>query len=294
MLHARAWTSTLLCFAAAAMAQTTPPPAFEVASIKPTQEKAPPNSNFPLGPGDAYTPNGGHFSASNFPLFTYISFAYKLMPEQAQRFAAQMPSWAMTERFDIQARAQGTPGKNEMRLLMRALLAERCKLAVHEEEQQVPVAALMPSKPGKLGPQIQPHPAGTPCPKDAPPGRASEDQRFPLLCGGLLEMQPSAPGRLRFGARDVTLAFLAKSLSTGNSSGRPMIDATGLTGTFDFNLEWAADIKGPPGAGADTPSDPTGPTFEAALRDQLGLKLVSQKGSLTVLVLDHLERPSAN
>jgi uncharacterized protein (TIGR03435 family) len=73
-----------------------------------------------------------------------------------------------------------------------------------------------------------------------------------------------------------------------------MLDRTGLGGTFDFNLEWTPEIRGPVKPSVDAQLDHSGPTFEEALREQLGLKLESQKGSLSVFVLDHVERPSGN
>src|SRR5580692_5770822 len=89
-----------------------------------------PYSNFPLGPGDVYVQNGGLFSANNLPLVTYIFFAYKFIGNQAQYLLPQLPEWTKSEQFDIQARAAGNPGKDQMRLMMRALLADRFKLAV--------------------------------------------------------------------------------------------------------------------------------------------------------------------
>jgi uncharacterized protein (TIGR03435 family) len=288
--------SVSLCavFAAPLMAQPTQQPAFDVASVKPGRSSGQSASNFPLGPGDAYTPNGGYFSATNLPLITYVAFAYKLMGNQVQILLDHSPGWVTTEPFDIQARVEGNPGKDQMRLLMRSLLADRFKLSIHEEARQVSVAALVVAKEGKLGPQIRPHPADSPCPKDAAPSVTSSDTRFPLLCGGIVQMQASVPGRLRFGARNVTLDFIAKSLSAGTSSGLPMVDRTGLGGTFDFNLEWTPEIRGPVKPSVDAQLDHSGPTFEEALREQLGLKLESQKGSLSVFVLDHVERPSGN
>ena len=298
-MKSRILTNLSLCSVVAVhvIAQPTPQPAFDVASVKPSDRGKPANqanSNFPLGPGDAYTPNGGYFTATNFPLLTYIAFAYKLVGNQLQTLAAQVPAWVLEERFDIQARVKGNPGKDQMRLMMRSLLADRFKLAMHEETRPVSVAALVLAKEGKLGPQIQPHPADSPCPTDADPSLASSDPRFPLLCGGLLQMPPSVAGRLRFGGRNITIEFIAKSLSAGTSSGRPMLDRTGLTGTFDFSLEWTPEIRGPVKPGVEAQLDPSGPTFEQALRDQLGLKLESQKVSLPVFVLDHVEHPSEN
>jgi len=270
-------------------AQTNAAPTFDVASVKQSKTDSV-NSNFPLGPGDAYTANGGYFNATGFPLVTYISFAYKLVGNQNQSFMDQMPGWANTERYDIQARVAGNPGKEQMRLLMRALLAERFQLAIHEEERQVAVAALVAVKEGKLGPQIQEHPADAACPLDANPGMASEDPRFPLLCGGLVGMPPSVPGRLRFGGRNVTLELIGRTLSPAVASGRPIVNRSGLDGKFDFNLEFLAPAR----PGVEEQPDRSGPTFEEALRDQLGMKLTSQKGSVKVYVLDHVERPTEN
>jgi len=275
-------------------AQTSKQPAFDVASVKPNKTEVRPSSNFPLGPGNAYTANGGYFSATNFPLVTYIAFAYKIMGDQVKSFVDQLPGWVTADRFDIQARVTGNPGKDQMRLMMRALLADRFKLAVHEEDRQTSVAALTVAKEGKLGPKLQPHPGGSACPLDAAPAAMSPDPRFPLLCGGMLQMPPDVAGRIRFGARNVTMAFIAKALSGGTGSERPMIDRSGLSGNFDFTLEWTPEIRGPVKPGVEAQLDLSGPTFEEALRDQLGLKLVSQKGTVSVVVLDHVEHPSEN
>jgi uncharacterized protein (TIGR03435 family) len=281
-----------LVLAAPLMPQSAEPAAFDVASVKANKSTANPTTNFPIGPGDAYTPNGGYFNATNLPLIAYIAFAYKLTGNRLQHVQDHVPDWVITERFDVQARVAGNPGKDQMRLLMRALLADRFKLTTHEESQEMPVAALVLAKEGKLGPQLQPHPADQPCPTDAQPNLLSDDPRFPLLCGGLLEMQSSAPGRTRYGARNVTIDFIATILSRGTSSGRPMVNQSGLTGTFDFNLEWTEDKSAmKPG---EEQGERSGPTFEQALREQLGFKLEAQKAALQVLVLDHVERPTDN
>jgi len=135
------------------LSQTTAQPAFEVASLRSTRPGTGPTRTSRWARGDAYTPNGGRFSATGFPLVTYIAFACKLVGGQAQSFVAQLPEWTTTERYDIEARVEGNPGKDQMRLLMRSLLAERFQLAVHEEARQV--VALVVLKDGKFGPQIQ-------------------------------------------------------------------------------------------------------------------------------------------
>jgi len=171
-----------------------------------------------------------------------------------------------------------------MRALMRSLLAERFKLAVHEETKEMAVAALVLIREGKLGPMIQPHPAGTPCPTDIVPGDLTPDGRFPVLCGGFLQLPPAVRGRVRFGARDITLDFFARNAANVTASGKPVIDATGLTGTFDVSIEFSRNQSNEP---EDLP-------FEAALQEQLGMKLRSQKAPQKVLVLDHVERPTEN
>ncbi len=72
---------------------------FDVASVKPNKSDNPPTFNFPLGPGDVYVPNGGFLSATNFPLGTYIAFAYKVLGNQMQSLMTQLPGWVMTDRF---------------------------------------------------------------------------------------------------------------------------------------------------------------------------------------------------
>src|SRR5262245_5416567 len=125
-------------------------PKFEVASIKLNKAESQPNSNFPLGPGDVYVRNGGRLSATGFPLATYLAFAYKLIGNQAQTLEKQLPEWAKADRYNIEARMASDPGKDGMRLAMRDLLAERFHLALHYEDREMPVLALVLIKPGKL------------------------------------------------------------------------------------------------------------------------------------------------
>src|ERR1019366_1600509 len=272
-------------FMGAAAGQT-----FDVASVKVNKTDNPPNSNFPLEPGDVYVPNGGLFSATGFPLVTYLFFAYKIVNNQGQYLLPQLPAWATTDKFDIQARAEGNPGKDQMRILMRGLLADRFKLAMHTEKRDLPVLGLVLAKPGKTGPQLQAHAAGSDCPTnataDGPAPTATVAGGFPALCNGIFGMAPSNPGRQKMGARNVTLKFIADSLSGWASFGRPMTDQTGLSGTFDFTLEFTPELTGPLPPGATFQPDASGPTMEEALREQLGLKLESSKTTMEVQVLD--------
>jgi uncharacterized protein (TIGR03435 family) len=223
--------------------------AFEVASVKPV---------------------GGRFSA-DFALPVYIMFADKLPYYQMQSMIDHLPKWVATNRYDIQARAAGNPTKDQMRLMVQSLLAERFKLAVHFETQVVPVLAMLLVKPGSTGPKLRPHSEGVPC-EATPPTNGSPAQNvdaWPPVCDGY--MRVSLPnGMRRDGSRNTTMALLAAALPTFGQPGRP------------------------PTPNADAPEAPPGPTFLEALREQLGLKLESTKAPLPILVVDHVERPSEN
>lgn len=141
---------------------------FDVASVRPSKIPAvtqvPPRPpTFSLAPDDA-KPSGGRFFA-RFPLNTFIQFAYKLAPFQTADALASAPKWLGTDRFEIEAEAQGNPTKDQIRLMMQSLLAERFKLAVHFETKELPVLALTQVKAGKLGPKLLPHSQGPPSPE---------------------------------------------------------------------------------------------------------------------------------
>jgi uncharacterized protein (TIGR03435 family) len=290
--------------------------AFDVASIRRSKPGGQPNSNFPLGPGDVYTPNGGFFSATNQPLITYVLFAYKLLGNQVQSLVPQVPEWVTTERFDIQARAEGNPGKDDMRMMMRALLSDRFKLAIHTETREVPVLAFVLIKPGVTGRKLWPHPNDalfseedlamfrSACPPSAAPDSAryslqttageTTARELPESCRGNFGVRPTTPDRVRFLGRNVTIGFIANAFSAGSGFGRPMIDQTGLRGPFDFDLEFTPERPGAPPPAADSAPDDSALPFQDALREQLGIKLESRKGPLDVIVVDHIEHPTEN
>jgi uncharacterized protein (TIGR03435 family) len=280
---------------------------FDAASIKqnnsgplPTGDQ--PHSNVGLDPWDGYAATGGLFSATNFPLSSYIGFAFKLTPNERTSLIPQLPTWAKTERFDIQARAStSNPTKDQFRLMMQSLLADRFNLAVHAEMRQLPVFTLVLDKPGKTGPQLQSHTEDPPC-SNAPASQAPDPTSsakvatgFPSICGALVGLSSSKPGRMRVGARNATMGQVAGMLQalTVGTMDRPISDQTRLSGAFDFNLEYTPEFNGQPFP-PDFQPDPTGATFLQALKEQLGLKLESQTGPVDVLVIDHLEEPSPN
>jgi uncharacterized protein (TIGR03435 family) len=115
---------------------------------------------------------------------------------------------------------------------------------------------------------------------------------FPTVCDSI-EGMPSGPtGRLRVGARRVPLGLLATTLAQMGNLNRPVLDQTGLSGTFDFNFEWTPQHDGPGTLGANTQANEFGPTFLDDLQQQLGLKLEPQGGTIEVVVFDHAEQPA--
>jgi len=274
-------------------------PEFEVASIRQDLSDVPQSSNVPLGPGDVYASNGGLFKAINVPLIAYIAFAYRIMGNQTQYVFAQLPRWVEEDRFDIEARSDGQPTKDQLRLMMRSLLAERFKLIMHDESRTLPVLALELVQPRKTGPQLQPHPASDAACSVTLPGDAMLTPNaavpqtvaggFPKICGGIYPMSPSVPGRMRLGGRNVTMQLIANALPTRELD-RRVVDQTGMNGTFDFNLEWSP-VATP---GVDSQLDESGPNLLLALKEQLGLKLSEAKAPFNMMVIDHTEMPSQN
>jgi uncharacterized protein (TIGR03435 family) len=163
----------------------------------------------------------------------------------------------------------------------------------HFETREVPVFALTLVKDGKPGPKLIRHADGLPCDSaDAGDaysrylygGRGPNPQTFPQFCDSFaLIRKPN--GTVMIGYRNATMEMLAGSLSGAVGQGRPVIDKTGLSGRYDFTLEWALT--------PDMPDMP-GLTSLEALRDQLGLKVESTKGPVRILVIDKVARPSAN
>ena len=279
--------------------------AFDVASVKENKSGVSasnmPTSNVPLDAQNLYGPTGGLFSATNFPLLEYMRFAYKLTPEQDRALMSQVP-WANTNRWDIEGRASDNPTKDQMRLMLQAVLADRFKLKLRFETRQLPVFAVVLNKPGKFGPQLRAHVDEPPC--SAAPAGSSYPQRgiqstvaggFPESCGQLLPLRPSAAGDLRIGARDVPMAILAMLFSSPLTGvDRPVVDSTELKGNVDLIMEFTPQRNGvPPPDAASQPAD-TGTTFLEAVKDQLGLKLEPTTGSVDTLVIDHIEQPTPN
>jgi uncharacterized protein (TIGR03435 family) len=272
--------------------------AFEVATVKLNTSDNEPKVNFTLGPGDTYAKTGGRFVATNISLLDYVRFAYKLTDGQAQILQAEGPKWIASRRFDIEAKSElPNPTKDQMRLMMQSVLAERFELMVRTEMRQLPVFVLVLAKPEKPGPQLRPHTLNDSTCSNVVADKNAEQptvSAIPAVCGGLVSMGvPGAPSHVRIGGRNVPLALLAAHLAEMGRFDRPVLDETGLKGTFDLVLEWGPDSASGPASPQD--HDDTQTLLQEALRDQLGLKLESKTASVEVLLISHVdERPVAN
>jgi bla regulator protein blaR1 len=266
---------------------------FEVASVRPSNPNAPTNINFDFDYTDYFSYSGGLITA-NLPLLDYLIFAYKIPltnETQAATLIAQLPKWAETEQFTIEARPQGTPTKDQLRLMMQSLLTDRFKLAVHTETRQLPIYALQLDKPATPGPQLKPHTTAPLCiadPSQPEPTRQQIIDHHPS-CG---ESFWGVNNQMHIRLMDLTMAQIAMSLSPlapfmGGLDRRPVLDQTGLPGRYNLNFEFLRDSPTPP-------PEASGPTFTQALKQQAGLKLVKQTGPVQILVIDHLERPTEN
>jgi uncharacterized protein (TIGR03435 family) len=231
-------------------AQQDAPPAFEVATVKPSGPESPPISIQRLP--------GGRLVTSNTPLPMLIQWAYQL--DEGRLLG--VPAGVNSLRFDVVAKsAEPEPAPGQMQLMMRTLLAERFKLVVHHETREL-VAYTLVSVPG--GPKVRV--VTTDAPTDPNPFRMTDS------------------GTLT-GTR-VTADMLVNVLS--NQLGRPVQNMTEFVGRFDFTLRWAPDTGGAPNA-TDRPS------LFTAIREQLGFRLVAEKRSIEVVVIDRVERtPTEN
>ena len=173
--------------------------------------------------------------------------------------------WIHDERYDIVAKAPANATNDQIPHMLQTLLADRFKLITHRENRVLPVLALTLAKGGpKFGPV-----------KGTRPG----DGDFKI-------------GRGRLSGQAVTMLNLAEMLV--GQVDRIVIDKTGLIGGFDINLQWTPAVTSAPENDREMPSDPNGPSLATALSEQLGLRLEATKASVPILVIDHVERPTAN
>jgi uncharacterized protein (TIGR03435 family) len=240
-------------------------PTFDVVSVKPNKSGD--------GGGRIGGQPGGRWTAVNVSAAGLILTAYQ--PKVDELPGA--PSWVLSERFDVDARATFEPTREQERIMLRALLTDRFKLAAHYETQERSIYNLVLARAdGRVGPQLR---------------RIDIDcatYKQPTVASG----QPATPAdeprpcthRMRGGATlsivsgGRTMQYFGDLIS--GYAARPVLDKTGLTGYYAFALDF--------GLGNDDLSVFT------ALQEQLGLKLEPARGPVDILVIDHIERPTEN
>lgn len=268
---------------------------FDVVSIRENRTPGPSSSNFPLDPTARYNYNGDLLRARNIPLLQLLVFAYAKNMYQILDFRRQLPAWARDMRFDVEARTEGSPTKDDMRAMVRSLLEDRFQLKLHTETQETSVLRLEVVHPGRLGHNLRPY-AGTepPCDEVPPYGDTSvalTPDGFPTYCGTMVWIPGTPSGEMRVGGRRLTPKDIALGVgAAADFAGKPVVDGTGLTGTYDLLLDYAP-VTSDPSRSTDTSN---GIPLEIALRKQLGLKLEPGKGSVDTYVIDHVSKPTGN
>jgi uncharacterized protein (TIGR03435 family) len=236
-------------------------PSFEVATIKPSK---------PDDQRKAFIVNGNQFHIINQPLTQMISFAFDVQAKQV----IGLPDWAETDRFDIDGKpdGEGAPNGKQWKTMIQKLLADRFQLKFHKDKKELSVYVLSVSKTGQKMTKDDSNPKGLPA---------------LFFQGGL-------------GKLNVRNALMTDFTGLMQSAvlDRPVLDQTGLEGRWDFTLNWTPDesqFKGmgvtvpPPTDSADAP-----PNLYTAIQEQIGLKLEATKAPADVMVIDHVEKPSAN
>ena len=270
----RAGRLALLLVAAATLtgsAQSQPAaPSFEVASIK---------RNISSEPGGFIrVEEGVRFNATGVPLSFIIRQAYGVLETQV----ANQPDWLTSERYDIRGKApDGVEVFPNMAPLLRSLLQDRFGFQAHTEQRDLPTYDLvMARSDGRLGPKIS---------------RADFD------CGARTTATPPKAGPSGDPVCTITFGpgrILVRGFSIGRFAGglvgqiqRMVVDKTGLTGPWNFELLYTPDQPVRLN-GAIVPPNPDAPSLFTAVQEQLGLKLESSRGPVDVLVIDRVNRPT--
>jgi len=235
---------------------------FEVATIKPSNP-ATPGQSILVGRGGANL-----FTTTNTTLNDLIIFAYGVHNQQI----VGAPAWLATEKFDVSAKPEdaGVPDATQLRTMVQKLLVDRFGLKFHREKKELSAYTL---NVGKNGVKMAKNENG----------------------GTLPGFGGRGPGAV--GVRNSTMTEFAAFLQA-RILDRPVVDQTGLTGKFDFTLEWRPDTTQTAGQGANAPALPpevaARPDIFTAFQEQIGLKLESMKTPVEVFVIDQVQKPSEN
>ena len=262
---------------------------FEAASVKPNQSGDPQR-------GIGFQA-GGRFRARNMTVRGIIAAAYG-MPQPLPLFRViGGPGWIDSDRYDVEAVARSDvapsltpPWPSRGQAMLRALMIERFKLSARQETRDVPAYELVrANKDRTLGRELK-ESTGADCadPKAASAAPAVAGAAPPITCGGFRFTPPE-----RLSARYLTMDELARFIML-NVVERLVINRTGLTGHFSIELDYTRALSAPSFDRGATDPSPTGTSIFTALPEQLGLKLEPTKAPLEVVVIDAIERPTAN
>jgi len=267
----------VVAVAAASLAAQSPErPSFDAASIKPSGAAS---------GGRSIGAVGDRVVGTNVALRQIVQYAYR-RADGGPFLVSQImgaPRWAETDPFDVQAKAGGAVTDRRLRLMAQTLLEDRFQLRVHREMRELAVYDLVPGK-------------------GAIRMKRSADQTPPETDGGSPVMDPGTlpRGRYRMIAKpspsgSVTLALAGSAITMPTFLGilqqyldRPLIDSTGAAGLYDVQLEFGL------GQPQSVAPDDAGASIFTAIQDQLGLKLDAVRRPVEVLVVDRVERPTAD
>ncbi len=235
--------------------------AFEVATVKPVDPDHPEAGRY------YRMESADRFVAVNYTLKLLIAAAYDLNPKTI----SGGPNWLDSAKFDLVARTPGQvrPERTEQMAMLRMLLADRFGLQFHREQKVFSIYELQVAKGGpKLKPSADP---------GAPPQVISTVY----------------PDRVKLPARNVTMGDFVAMMQRALLD-RPVVDKTGLTGSYDFDLTWAPDETQFGGEAPKMADDVTSPPLFTALPQQLGLRLEATRGPVNALVVDKAKQPAAD
>jgi uncharacterized protein (TIGR03435 family) len=273
---------------AATGAAPAKPLTFDVVSIR--QNTSAPNQ---MGP-PVFGPTSDGYRMVNMPLAFAIMTAYVPQSGGGALYNPNtdlrgLPPWGMQDRYDIVAKVSEEdlpewqkPAAQTLMLqtMLQAMLAERCKLAVHREFKDASVYFLTV---GKGGPKFKETDPTVPVPAGV------------TIPGGAVLVE-SGDGMKMYNTTIGLLTTMLSSIGGMGGLGRPVLDKTGLTGRYDIIIR-RQDMMPPP-APPTAPGDAGAPPDPAAMvmsvADVLGLKLAPGKGQMETLVIDHMEKPSEN
>jgi uncharacterized protein (TIGR03435 family) len=273
-------------------------PVFEVASVKHVPPANLPNPVFRAsgGPG---SPDPEQIIYTNVPLSAVLFRAFDV-----QSFQFSYPKWLEDEHYDIRAKVPPGATQAQFRLMLQNLLAERFSLKFHTEERDLPGYELLVAKSGLRMKEASP-PTNEPITADDPGrgGRIATQKDK----DGLTELAPGRKARIALGTGPGRTRISARLQSPGdlvemcrNQTGQPVIDKTGLTGTYDFNIDFSRNgsVASPADPTSTAPlnelKDEAAPPFLIAIQS-LGLRLQPAKLTFDVVVIDHIEKvPTEN